>query len=195
MIFLDHCDGKLPPPKNSPTELLIFNPNHLKSMSYEYSNVTSFGYSKYMYFWTNMTKEMKKKREKYKEECCIRKFYFLHCERRIGVNSSLFDADHILLRDNITIHGIYFMYKKNLARSAYVYVNTENGEEALIYHNIKTGNFRGSGIIEGRSFAFHKCLGMPSEKNTKIPHPPCQCHILALTQKYLSPPYFWQKFN
>lgn len=158
MIVLDHCDGKLPPPKNSPTELLIFYPNHSKSMSYEHA--------KYKYFRTYLTKEEKKRREKYKKECCIRDFYFLHCERRLDVKSSLFDANGILIRDNITIHGIHFMYKKNLAPSAYVYVNTENGEEALIYHNVKTGNFRGSGIMEGKLFAFHKCLGMPSEKTS-----------------------------
>ena len=128
----------------------------------------SYKDGKYKFFRTNMTKEEKKRREKYKEECCIREFYFLHCERRIGVKSSLFGAKGILIRDSITIHGIYFKYKKNLSPSAYVYVNTENGEEALIYHNNKTGNFRGSGILEGKSFAFHKCLGIPSEKNKPL---------------------------
>ena len=97
------------------------------------------------------------RRKEFKEKCCLPK-YFLHCERRIGVNSSLFHANAILTRDNITIHGIYFTYKKNVSPSAYVYV-TEKDEEALIYYNNMTGNFRGSGTYDGKTFAFHKCLG------------------------------------
>ena len=102
-------------------------------------------------------KTLKSRRKEFKEKCCRPK-YFLHCERRIGVNSSLFRANAILKRDNITIHGIYFTYKKNVSPSAYVYVTEEN-EEALIYYNNMTGNFRGSGTYDGKSFAFHKCLG------------------------------------
>ena len=77
----------------------------------------------------------------------------------MGVNESLFNARSILTRDNMTIHGIYFTYKKNVSPSAYVYY-TEYGEELLIYYNKVTGNFRGSfDFNDGRSFYFHKCLG------------------------------------
>ena len=64
----------------------------------------------------------------------------------------------IFTKDNFTINGYKFTYKRNVSPFAYVYV-TENGEEALIYYNAARGTLRGSfELNDGRSFAFHPCF-------------------------------------
>ena len=95
---------------------------------------------------------------KYQRKCCKPKHIF-HCEKREAVNTSLFSAKALSMRDNMTIHGIYFTFKKFVPPSMFVYV-TENKEEAHLYYKNKTGNVRGEmDFNDGRSFAFHKCLG------------------------------------
>ena len=94
----------------------------------------------------------------YEKKCCKPKYY-LHCEKRMGARTTLFSEKALTMRDNMTIHGIYFTFQKNISPSAYIYV-TEDKEEALLYYNNKTGNVRGTmDFNDGTSFAFHKCLG------------------------------------
>ena len=109
-------------------------------------------------------------------KCCKRK-YTLSC-KQLDINSTQFKSSgekyqglfqqkfiaqfngsksFIFTKDNVTINGINFTYKKNVSPFAYVYV-TENGEEALIYYNAVRGTLRGSfELNDGRSFAFHPC--------------------------------------
>lgn len=80
----------------------------------------------------------------------------------MGVNSKLFNGSRIFDKENITIHGIKFTYKRNVSPFAYVFV-TENNEEALIYYIKRTRKglerFQGSfELNDGRSFAFHECM-------------------------------------
>ena len=136
--YLDHYD-RLPPPKNSPRELFIFH-------GYDTENLPHEGGIK-----ERDTPEFKKK---FKDKCCNRKHTF-NCKQGMGV---LFNGSLIFDKKNITIHGIYFTYKKNVSPYAYVYV-TEYGEEALVYYNKFGGRFRGSfALNDGRSFAFHLCF-------------------------------------
>ena len=90
-------------------------------------------------------------------KCCTRK-HTLSCFQGLGVNTSLVKGSQIFDKDNVTINGINFTYKKNVSPFAYVY-ETENGEEALIYYNAARGTLRGSfELNDGRSFAFHPCF-------------------------------------
>ena len=74
-----------------------------------------------------------------------------------SVNSTHIHRRLIFTKENITIHGINFKYKKNVSPFAYIYV-TETGGEALIYNNKPKGRLRESfDLNDGRLFAFHKC--------------------------------------
>ena len=77
---------------------------------------------------------------KYQRKCC-KPMHFFHCEKREAVNTSLFSAKALSMRDNMTIHGIYFTFKKFVPPSMFVYV-TENKEEAHLYYKNKTGNVK-----------------------------------------------------
>ena len=130
----------LPPPRDSPRELLIKHQNPLETVSNKKDTCTSIS------------------EKEYEKKCCKPKYYF-HCEKREGVNTTLFSLKALSMRDNMTIHGIYFTYRKNVSPSGFVYV-TEEDEEALLYYNNETGNVRGSmDFNDGSAFAFHKCLG------------------------------------
>ena len=147
--FQGHYDGNLPPPRNSPRELLIFHQNSFETMAMPHE----VGKLKDLKEWT--------KDDLFKGRCCPRK-HTLSCKQQLGVNFTL-----IFKKENVTIHGFNFTYKKNVSPFAYVYV-TENGEEALIYYNKfgytypgskYIGSIRGSfELNDGRSFAFHKCV-------------------------------------
>ena len=94
------------------------------------------------------------------DNCCKNRKNTLDCLQGLGKNSSLrlLSGRLIFTKQNITIHGYNFTFKRNVSPFAYVYV-TENGEEALIYYNAVKGTVRGSfELNDGRSFAFHPCF-------------------------------------
>ena len=123
-------------------------------------------------------KELKTWRDiNFPAKCCTRK-HTLSC-KQLDINSTQFKSSgkkyhglfqqkfktqfriiksFIFTKDNVTINGFNFTYKKNVSPFAYVYV-TENGEEALLYYNAARGTLRGSfELNDGRSFAFHPCF-------------------------------------
>ena len=152
-IFLGRYNKNLPPPRDSSRELLILHQDPSETVSNEDGKANT----------CKPTCEKGSTSEcisvdEYKRKCCMAKHFF-HCEKREAVNTSLFSAKALSMTDNMTIHGIYFTFTKFVPPSMYVYV-TENKEEAHLYYKNKTGNVRGEmDFNDGRSFAFHKCLG------------------------------------
>ena len=102
---------------------------------------------------------------KFQERCCKNRKHTMDCLRGLGDNSTLLiNGSLIFIKENITIHGYNFTYKRNVSPFAYVYV-TKNGEEALISYNKHRGNIRGSfDLNDGRSFAFHQCIFFSKER-------------------------------
>ena len=126
---------RLPPPKNNSKELFISHGYYTENLPHEGSKID----------W---------KKEFKKSQCCNRKHTY-NCGK---LNSSFINGSRIFDKNNVTLLGIFFTYKKNVSPYAYVYV-TENGEEALIYYNKFKNRIRGSFTLnDGRSFAFHICF-------------------------------------
>ena len=76
----------------------------------------------------------------------------------LSYSLSCFDvAESLLLDGNITVNGMELAFNHGIPPHSRVY-NTENGDEAFISYNKKSGTYFGSlKTNEGTSFALEKC--------------------------------------